>query len=105
VTKLRWDKAGERIRDPGAIVEVPDITQPWTPPQDRKRRAEIRTKKNQEFRERSLARDRKLSKPGAIAAILDNKREPQPSGINALIARVSSKPKPKRYRSKKRKAR
>jgi hypothetical protein len=29
MTKLNWDKADEYVPDPGAIIEVPDVTRPY----------------------------------------------------------------------------
>lgn len=91
MTKLRWDKAGRYEPDPGTVVVVPDTAQRWTPPQERKRKEAKRAKEQRALRERSLEHDRKLSEPGAVAAILAKKRKVQPSGIHALIERVLGK--------------
>lgn len=59
MTKRDWDKADQYRPDPGVVVEVPELTQPyrWVSPQERACKEAERTKEKRELGRRSEQRD------------------------------------------------
>jgi hypothetical protein len=69
MTKLNWDKANRYERDPGSVVDVPESTERWTTPEERKRRVAERADKNRELCRKSEEHDFQLLISGQLREI------------------------------------
>lgn len=72
MTKFRWERADEYQQDPGAVVEVPDLTHPtgWIGPREKERRIAERAKRNRALKESSEQHDMDLLRQGLVRRIM-----------------------------------
>ena len=88
MTKLNWDKADRYERDPGSVVDVPESTERWTTPGEKKLKDAERAERNRELRRRSEEHDHTLVVDGLMKEIRRKQDSKIPlSGWDRLMLR------------------
>lgn len=66
MTKLKWEKADEYCSDPGAVVEVPEITRPIKAvgPNEREFKRKARAERTRQLQLQSEQHDKELLEAG-----------------------------------------